>query len=192
MSGCQDPDSPEAFIEELKKSDPLAAEMIQEKNLNRKLQLTEQIMAKGEYDRWVQLDNAAELAYKTGSIEKAKGYALESLQVSSGYIDDWNYGNAIHNSSLVLGQIALDEGDIGTSVSHLESASATPGSPQLNSFGPDLILAQRLFAQGEEEAVMQYLEAIGAFWEMDYGAIEKWKNQIENNQTPSFNKSEMF
>jgi len=84
MSGCQDPDSPEAFIEELKKSDPLAAEMIQEKNLNRKLQLTEQIMAKGEYDRWVQLDNAAELAYKTGSIEKAKGYALESLQVSSG------------------------------------------------------------------------------------------------------------
>jgi len=92
----------------------------------------------------------------------------------------------------VLGQIALDEGDIGTSVSHLESASATPGSPQLNSFGPDLILAQRLFAQGEEEAVMQYLEAIGAFWEMDYGAIEKWKNQIENNQTPSFNKSEMF
>ena len=60
----------------------------------------------------------------------------------------------------------------------------TPGSPQLNSFGPNMRLAQKLLEQGEAETVVQYLELCGRFWRMDRGQLSQWIKTIQDGGTP--------
>lgn len=137
-----------------------------------------------EYSRWAWLDEAAELAYRTKQYEKAKGYALESLSLSGRHKDDWNHGNSIHNANMVLGRLRLRKGDVEKAKDYLLRSAESQGSPQLDTFGPSLELANQLLLAGKRDAVLRYLESISSFWEMDNGCIEEWIAQIENNQTP--------
>ena len=47
-------------------------------------------------------------------------------------------------------------------------------------------LAKDLLQLGESKIVIEYLELCKLFWEHDSGQIEKWKEQISNNQIPNF------
>jgi hypothetical protein len=49
---------------------------------------------------------------------------------------------------MVLGQVALRRGDAKKAASFLLAAGKTWGSPQLNSFGPNMPLANDLLAAG--------------------------------------------
>jgi len=128
-------------------------------------------------------------AFHAGNIEKAAAYAEEMLEVN---VDDWNYGNRIHYGNLTLGQIALLEGNIEEAKSRLVAAGETPGSPQLNSFGPDMTLAQELLEHGEAEVVLEYLSLCLKFWELDRGDLERWIAQIKDGTTPDFGGNLMF
>lgn len=164
--------------------DALTQQYLDEKDPVVKLQLLEQIMDRGESDKWSWSDNAARIAFKIGEYDKAEKYAVASLTMSTVYKGNWNYGNAIHNSNVILGRISLVQGDIDQAKNYLLEASKSEGSPQLDTFGPNLELANELLIENERVAVVQYLESISTFWEMDNGCVKRWLSEIEDGGTP--------
>jgi hypothetical protein len=76
----------------------------------------------------------------------------------------WMAGNIVHNANQVRGRVALRRGDVAAAREYLAAAGDTPGSPQLNSFGPRFTLARELLERGQTEAVLAYLGAVRRFW----------------------------
>ncbi|MEX2545250.1 MAG: hypothetical protein WD316_08995 [Phycisphaeraceae bacterium] len=130
------------------------------------------------------LNNLAEAALTANANDKAQTYARRLLDMAERYKGDWNYGNAIHAGHLTLGHLALRAGDVEQAAAHLLDAGRTPGSPQLNSFGPDRSLAQALLDAGEREAVLEYLELIERFWVHRGERLQHWREEIRAGRTP--------
>ena len=128
-------------------------------------------------------------AFVVGDLDKARTYAEAML---ADIPDDWNRGNRIHYGNLVLGRIALSDGDLGGAGRHLLAAGRTPGSPQLNSFGPDMALAKDLLNRGETQTVRRYLELCLEFWEMGQDRLRNWIALIEAGRTPDFSRHLRF
>ncbi len=140
----------------------------------------------------------AQAALEAGETELAKKHAAETLQKNTD-TKNWNYGNIIHDANQILGRCALREGKLADAKAHLLKAGATPGSPQLNSFGPQLQLARELLEKGEKEAVLQYLVLVSKFSASDneelalgkqvsneYAAlIAGWKREIAEGKIPT-------
>lgn len=131
----------------------------------------------------------APTALEAGDREKAKAYAHALLEQAPAFRNDWNYGNAIHVANLVLGRLALASGDVEGAGRLLVEAGKTPGSPQLNSFGPNMLLAKELLEKGRREEVVEYLNLITKFWQGSMGRLDKWKAAVANGETPDFGPS---
>jgi hypothetical protein len=129
---------------------------------------------------------AAPTALAAGETEKAKTYALTLLQQAATLRDDWNYGNAIQVGNLVLGLIALKAADVPEANRLLLEAGKSPGSPQLNSFGPNMLLAKELLAKGEQQVVIQYFELCAKFWKHQEGRLDGWKAVVIKGGIPDF------
>ncbi|MHC4075043.1 MAG: tetratricopeptide repeat protein [Planctomycetota bacterium] len=142
--------------------------------------------AKDEYDRWITLDDLAVFLIDTGQIDEAEKYATELLELATKYKKDWNYGNAIHKGHIALGRIALRRGRIDSAKGHLLEAGRTPGSPQLDSFGPNMLLAKELFEEGQKDTVIKYLQFCDKFWSSGKWKIKKWQQIIQEGRTPYF------
>jgi hypothetical protein len=89
-----------------------------------------------------------------------------------------------------LGLWAIAANDIPSAKKFLLAASQSPGSPQLDTFGPDFSLADALLKLGAANEVLDYLRGIKQFWEMDYGVIQIWIAQIESGKRPVLSKLE--
>lgn len=95
---------------------------------------------------------------------------------------------------MVLGRIELKEGNTSKAIEHLFLAAKTPGSPQLDSFGPNLSLANDLLQIGELDAVIEYLELTISFWadeddpvhKRNLSKIRNWQKQIRKGDIPDF------
>jgi tetratricopeptide (TPR) repeat protein len=135
-----------------------------------------------EMGRDVLRANLAKTALVANRPGKAKKYAEEMLSNNAA---GWNYGNNIHAGNSILGRLALADGDVEKAKAYLLKAGATPGSPQLNSFGPDMTLAQELLRKGETEVVLEYFDLCAKFWEMGRDNLDEWTMAIENGKTPS-------
>ena len=118
--------------------------------------------------------------------EKAREYANAMLAEDS---PDWNSGNRIHYGNLVLGRIALAEGDIEEAKRRLIAAGETAGSPQLDSFGPSMMLAKELLQEGEKEVVLEYFRLCARFWEMGQDRLEEWSDLVRADRVPDFGRS---
>jgi tetratricopeptide (TPR) repeat protein len=127
-----------------------------------------------------------ETAFDAGDLSKAGVYAQRLLDEARGYRANWNYGNAIHKGNLVLGRIAVHEGRIADAVTFLRASGETPGSPQLNSFGPNMSLARDLLQQGETEAVLAYFELCRVFWKMGGSRLDAWTKEVLAGNAPAF------
>jgi hypothetical protein len=68
----------------------------------------------------------------------------------------------------------------------LLAAGNTPGSPQLDSFGPNMTLAKELFERGEKDAVIKYLQLCDKFWEMGHDRVKEWLAAIQAGGVPDF------
>jgi hypothetical protein len=141
--------------------------------------------AAGE-DRFNELTDIAGEALEAGELDKAEKYASELLQSSEQFKRSWNYGNALHKGNIVLGRIALRRGDLPTAKDRLLAAGATPGSPQLDSFGPNMTLAKELLEKGERDAVVTYLQACSKYWKMDGGRLQQWIATVKSGSIPDF------
>ncbi|MBI5589475.1 MAG: hypothetical protein HY881_03220 [Deltaproteobacteria bacterium] len=141
---------------------------------------------RSDLDRFYNLDEVAKASFEMGAFEKAKKYASELLSLAPQFKSNWNYGNAIHDGNMVLGRVALHEGKVDDAKAFLLAAGKTPGSPQLDSFGPNLSLAKDLLEQGYKEVVIQYLDLCVIFWETHLVDIKKWKSEIDSGAVPDF------
>lgn len=94
----------------------------------------------------------------------------------------FEYGNAIHRANIALGRAALASDDVKEAAVSLVRAGKTPGSPQLNSFGPDRELACDLLERGEREAVLTYLADCSRFWSGREALLAGWRAAIERGE----------
>jgi hypothetical protein len=138
------------------------------------------------YCRFVILPDWCKCAVKRGQNDRATTLAQELLDLAHRYPNDWNYGNAIHHGHMVLGRVALAAGDVAKARAELLAAGQTPGSPQLNSFGPNMRLAQELLRVGEHDVVLEYFEHCRRFWSMGDKRLAEWIDDIARGRAPNF------
>jgi len=129
---------------------------------------------------------AAGTALSAGETEKAKDLAQTLLKQAETMRDNWNYGNAIHVANLVFGHLALAAGDVKEAKRFLLEAGKTPGSPQLDTFGPNMRLAQALLEKKETAVVLEYFDLCAKFWRPEFSKLEGWKATVEKGDIPMF------
>lgn len=134
------------------------------------------------------LEYACDVALEAAQAEAARTFANELLKIAASDPASWNTGNALYAGHVTLGRLALQENDLEGAKRHLLQAGKTPGSPQLNSFGPELQLAHDLLQRGERATVTEFLRAIAAFWEHGRTRTELWCFQIERGETPKLSR----
>jgi TonB family protein len=135
--------------------------------------------------RFYALPRLAKDAFRAGDLTKAQAYASELLGLVS-TDKNWSTGNAIHDGNMVLGLIALEQGGTARAVQYLLAAGKTPGSPQLNSFGPNMLLAKALVDAGQGAAVLQYFDECRAFWKMGGKKLDDWSAMVRGGGKPDF------
>lgn len=143
------------------------------------------------------LDDQAAMAMELDELELAKKTAEEMLTLNTD-LKSWNYGNVIHRANTILGRVALRRNDLEKAKQYLIQSGKTPGSPQLNSFGPSFTLARVLLEKGQKETVLEYLDLVAVFWanpeiksppfkknaEEHAQLLSKWKQQIKDGKIP--------
>ncbi|MCE9613831.1 MAG: protein kinase [Lentisphaerae bacterium] len=167
---------------------PAAVEAPAEPEQARQMKITQGDLgaAANELERFYALRNAARTALKSGQTETARKLATELADLAPKYKDDWNYGNAILGANQVLGQIALAEGNIEEAKKRLLASADSKGSPQMNSFGPNMQLAKELLEKGERDVVLEYFKRCGAFWTMGTDRLASWAETVNQGQMPDF------
>ncbi|MDB4766238.1 RNA polymerase subunit sigma-24 [bacterium] len=129
------------------------------------------------------LSRLAKAAFEAEKLDKAKKYALQMLNQKQ---DDWNSGNNVHYGNIILGRIALAQDNVEEAKQHLIAAGKTEGSPQLDSFGPNMVLAKDLLEVGETEVVLEYFDLCSNFWEMGQDRLKQWSNSVKKGDKPDF------
>jgi tetratricopeptide (TPR) repeat protein len=142
--------------------------------------------ANGDAEAFVHLPAAAAAAFHLGRFAEAKAYAERCLALAPLFQENWNYGNAVHIGHTVLGLIALNDCEEATAIAELVDSGNTPGSPQLNTFGPTMQLAKALLRAGHVEPVLGYLNQCRAFWEMGSTWLNLWERKVREGFVPNF------
>ena len=137
-------------------------------------------------DRMQALRTACKEAFSLGLYPEAKKYATDLEALLPKVKENWNYGDAVQECNIVLGRVAVIDGDLDTARGCLLGAGYSPGSPVMNTMGPDMTLARDLLAKGDRKIVIQYLDLCRNFWNTNHGLIDQWTLQIKNGQTPDF------
>jgi hypothetical protein len=153
-----------------------------------RLAWAEQELAAGgtEEKRFYALNTAAKGSFRDGRIDDARKYAEELSALTPKFEGDWNYGNAVQDVHVVLGRIAVVEGRLEDAKRHLLEAGRSPGSPQMDTFGPNMSLAKDLVERGERDTVVAYFELCRKFWDLENGRLDQWRRDVEAGKTPDF------
>ena len=141
--------------------------------------------ARNEVERFYALNRAAKNALEAGKTQEARSLAEELARLASNYTDDWNYGNAVQDANQVLGRIALAEGDVAEAKKRLLASADSKGSPQMNSFGPNMQLAKDLLEEGERKVVLEYFKRC-TFWKMGADRLAAWADLVSKGEMPEF------
>lgn len=139
-------------------------------------------LANTETDVLYTLTDLPQCAVDCDEIDKAKLYADRLLEIVDQHLGNRNYSNSIYEAHSALGRIALREGNRDLAKEHLLKSVSVSGSPQLNAFGPDMVLAQELLDVGEKEIIYEFFFRVSIFWKSE--SIEVWANQIRNGEIP--------
>jgi hypothetical protein len=150
--------------------------------------------AKDEYERWVALGDVAFWKSAEANAEPAAALARELLAMAEKdqYQKDWNYGNAIHKAHSALGRIALRKDDKAGARNHLIASATSKGSPQMNTFGPNMGFAKEMLEAGEKEAVLEYFRLCRAFWEMGQDQLDVWERMVREGKSPRFGANMLY
>lgn len=142
-----------------------------------------------ELERFYALGDAALWSVDVGKLDDAERYANELLALNTKIGRDWNNGNAIHKAHSALGRVAIKRGDVAEGERQLGLAATSKGSPQMDTFGPNMSLPRDLLAirkASAKAAVLAYFDRPPTFWWMDNGAIRVWRSDVENDRLPNF------
>lgn len=149
-----------------------------------------------------ELAQEARAALKARNSVKAETLARQLLEENTD-TSSMLYGEYMFEAHNILGAANLQDGNVEAAKMHLLESGKTPGSPLLDSFGPDTTLAQQLLARGEKQAVLDFLDEVAVFWatprknadakslEFARGKAEiiaTWKRKIQRGQPTQLNK----
>ena len=154
-----------------------------------------------KYQRIQTLTAQAQAALKAGNPALAAALAGQLLRANTDK-SAWYYGDVIYDANQMLGLAALRRGDVSAAKRCLLAAGRTPGSPVLDSFGPEMPLAKALLAQGHKQVVLTFLSLVAKFWatpkpgQERFSAVytrngaqlHKWERQIRAGQTASLDR----
>jgi hypothetical protein len=143
-------------------------------------------VARDERERFYALNRAAKKALDEGEEKAAAELARELERLAPKYVEDWNHGNVVQDANQVLGRIALKAGDVAEAKRRLMASADSQGSPQMNSFGPNLRLAKELLEKGERETVLEYLRRCRSFWKLGGERLDRWEKEIRSGMVPEF------
>lgn len=138
--------------------------------------------------RFYDISDLIDEAVFENKTELAVRLSDEYLKLAEEYKKNWNYGNAIHDANIAKGIVELRMGNLAKSGEYLVKASKSPGSPQLDSFGPDLELANVLLKKGQKDQVIEYLKGIEVFWGGNKRAIDALIFKIVSGEKPEISK----
>jgi hypothetical protein len=108
---------------------------------------------------------------------------LKTARTRSG---QWDKGNLIHHGHLIRGHVVLRAGDDDEATEHLLAAGRTKGSPQLDSFGPNMTLAKALLERAQRQAVLEYFRECAVFWTSGIERLSLWQRTVEEGGIPDF------
>lgn len=151
--------------------------------------------ATNEYVRFLCLDRAAKMSLAVGRTEEARQFATDMLLLDEKYSrgdPEKANGDVVHNGHMVLGLIALEEGQTEEAKQHLLEAGKSTGSPVLGSFGPNMGLAKALLEKGEQEAVLQYFKLCRDFWGSGKKKLDEWTKEVYAGRIPDFGASLIY
>ena len=143
-------------------------------------------MARNDRERFYALNRAAKGALNAGRTEEARKLAMELERMTPAYQKDWNYGNAIQDANQVLGRIALAAGDVAEAEKRLLASADSKGSPQMNSFGPNMRLAKELLEKGGKDVVLEYFKRCRRFWKLGGKKLDQWTEDVKAGRIPNF------
>jgi len=123
----------------------------------------------------------AKTALAAGALDQAVVYAKDMLDRDSG-----GGGDAIFYGNMVLGQVALRNGDVAAAKQYLIASGKTPGSPVLDSFGPNMSLAKELLDRGERDAVLEFFSLCRVFWANHAQILDSWSETVRREHLPDF------
>jgi hypothetical protein len=149
-------------------------------------ELEEWHRAEGDLAKFYAAPRAAMAAYTVGDYSLSRGVSAFALALAPSFPDNWNYGNALHFAHTANGLVSLEEGDIAAAIAALHESGETPGSPQLNSFGPSMRLARNLLRRGQSEPVLRYLQQCRRFWSLGQNWLSIWEKKVARGAMPTF------
>jgi len=162
-------------------------------NAEGKLARLEQQAPASGIKRFYALSDLAKAAFDAGDLNKAEAYGRELLSLAPEYSKDWNYGNAIFFGNMIVGRVVLQrDQNVFLAKSSLLASGQTPGSPQLNSFGPNMSLAKDLLKAGERDTVLEFFTLCGKFWKMQRGNLETWAATVKGGVIPDFGANLLY
>ena len=109
--------------------------------------------------------------------------AAEAVKWGESNSGHWDAGNAVHWGHIAIGFVHLERGDVDMAADHLLEAGKCEGSPQLDTFGPDLELANRLIEANRHSVVVEYLRLCSTFWHTRTRVVEKWISALARGKT---------
>lgn len=144
------------------------------------------------YLRMLGIRQSAERDLRKRRLARAEAKATELLTLGRQFDGDWDSGNAIHHGHLLLGRVAMARGDYDRAETELIAAGRTPGSPQLDSFGPNCQLAAELLEIGRAEPVVEFLRLCDRFWDRESSRSAEWIDEIRRGSVPDFGANLLY
>jgi hypothetical protein len=143
--------------------------------------------AKDDYWRLHPLGKAGMACVDLERLDQAQRYAEELFKLSDSLYPEKGDADSIHHGNLILGRIALRQGDLEKAKSYLLKAGKVESSPVLGSFGPNRSLAKELLEKKERDVVLEYFKLCESFWEMGKDEeLKIWTDQVRAGKVPDF------
>lgn len=142
--------------------------------------------SKNPRERFENLGEAALSRFDHGDYDTARSYVLELQRMIPRYPRNVELGAVMAKVNIVLGRIALRDGQVEAANDYLREAGRVSGSPTLCSFGPNMSLAKDLLLAGHPEAVLDYFELCKSFWPPEFSKLDDWAADVKAGLIPEF------
>jgi hypothetical protein len=121
---------------------------------------------------------------------RARRYAEDLLVLASILRHHPDYGAAIFKANMVLGTLALEDGDRRAAVRYMKAAASAPPSEELV-YSASIVswgLLKDLLVAGERESVVDFLERMARINVVRREHLKEWAAAIQGGQMPAFDR----
>lgn len=151
-----------SYLEELSRAYERAAKNGQARRWTEALRSCEEFTSDRKSIRT--LSRLPKLAFAAEEFERAKQYSYELISLVPETLEEQDiYKYSMHIAHVVLGKIALSEGDMGTACEHLNNSVNLANSFTFMNAGPDMTLAEELLKFGEKEVVSEFVRTCSKY-----------------------------